>query len=242
MRLVAGFVLLAALGYAQASAEEKQLEIQSFEKVWTTIRDKHWEKNPGGLDWQAIHDEYRPKIDQARTTEQARQVIGEMLERLHETHFAIFPGNVYDEVGGQAAGGGSPGMEMRALDGQVIVAAIDPGSGAEKAGVKTGWAVLRAGGKDFPAIVKKLQAIPELRELTLERALETAVSGPEGSELSVQFLDGANQQRTVKIKLGPPRGEPSHFGNLPTEYVWFETKNSATWATCASTCFWTWCG
>jgi carboxyl-terminal processing protease len=50
------------------------------------------------------------------------------------------------------------------------------------------------------------------------------LSGPEGGELSVVFLDGANRERTLKLKLDPPRGEPSRFGNLPTEYVWFESK------------------
>lgn len=90
MRTFAGLLLAAAAGYAQLTAEQRQLNIESFEKVWTTIRDKHWERNPGGLDWQAIHAEYRPKIEQAASTEQARQVMRDMLARLHQTHFAIF--------------------------------------------------------------------------------------------------------------------------------------------------------
>ena len=51
---VALFLLAASL-FGQAYSSEKQRQIASFEKVWTTIRDKHWQKNPGGLDWQAIH-------------------------------------------------------------------------------------------------------------------------------------------------------------------------------------------
>src|ERR1700680_3513853 len=39
--------------------QQKQLNLDSFETVWTTIRDQHWEKNPGGLDWQAIRSEER---------------------------------------------------------------------------------------------------------------------------------------------------------------------------------------
>src|SRR5215469_1956348 len=82
--------------YGQLTKTQRQLEIDSFEKVWTTIRDKHWEKNPGGLDWQAIHEEYRPKVEQAQTMDQARAAMRDMLGRLHETHFAIFPGGVYE--------------------------------------------------------------------------------------------------------------------------------------------------
>ena len=224
--MVAGILLLAATAFAQLTAEQKQLNIESFEKVWSTIRDKHWEKNPGGLDWQAIHEEYRPKIEQATSTEQARQVMRDMIARLHETHFAIFPGSVYEDVGAEAAAGGdgSPGFDTRVLDGQAIVTSIDAGSSAEKAGVHTGWAVLRAGGKDLTPVIQKLKAVPELHELTLERAVETALSGPQGGELPVTFLDGENHERSMNLRLDPPRGEPSHFGNLPTEYVWFESK------------------
>ena len=50
----------AVTAFAQART---QLDLDSFEKVWTTIRDKHWQTKPGGLDWQAIHDEYRPRVE-----------------------------------------------------------------------------------------------------------------------------------------------------------------------------------
>ena len=52
MRALAGVVFFALA--VQAQPDEKQLNIDSFEKVWKTIRDKHWETNPGGLDWNAI--------------------------------------------------------------------------------------------------------------------------------------------------------------------------------------------
>ncbi len=224
MRTFAGLLLAAAAGYAQLTAEQRQLNIESFEKVWTTIRDKHWERNPGGLDWQAIHAEYRPKIEQAASTEQARQVMRDMLARLHQTHFAIFPGNVYEDVGGAVMGGGTPGLETRVLEGQAVVTSIDPGSSAERAGVHPGWVVTRAGDKDLAPMIRKLQAVPELHELTLERAVEAALSGPEGGDLAVTFLDGDGRQRTMNLRLGPPRGAPSRFGNLPVEYVWFESK------------------
>jgi hypothetical protein len=47
--------LVAGVLDGQALSSDKQRQIASFEKVWTTIRDKHWQKNPAGLDWQAIH-------------------------------------------------------------------------------------------------------------------------------------------------------------------------------------------
>jgi hypothetical protein len=35
MRMVAGILLVVATAYAQLTSDEKQLNIESFEKVWT---------------------------------------------------------------------------------------------------------------------------------------------------------------------------------------------------------------
>src|SRR5580658_11098247 len=91
--------LFATILHAELTPRQKQLNLDSFEKVWTTIRDKHWEKNPGGLDWQAIHEEFRPRIEKAKNIDEVRGILKEMLGRLHQTHFGILPATVYEEVG-----------------------------------------------------------------------------------------------------------------------------------------------
>src|ERR1700691_6539791 len=116
----ASAVSLYGQGPSAYTAEQKQLNIASFEKIWTTVRDNHWEKKPGGLDWQAIHEEYRPKMERAESMDAARQVMRDMLARLKQTHFGIIPGSVYEEAdadGGQEGGDGSPGIDVRVLDG-----------------------------------------------------------------------------------------------------------------------------
>ena len=120
------------------SPETRRLNLESFEKVWSTVRDKHWEKNPAGLDWQAIHDEFRPRAEAAATMEDARNVMREMLGRLKQTHFGIVPASIYEDVGRQA-GDATPGLELRLLDGHAIVTRIDPASSAMQAGVQLGW-------------------------------------------------------------------------------------------------------
>ena len=66
MRSLLVLCLVSCSLQAQLTPEQKRLNTASFEKVWTTIRDKHWEKKPGGLDWQAIHDEIPPENRQSR--------------------------------------------------------------------------------------------------------------------------------------------------------------------------------
>ena len=125
-------LLFAALPLAgQITSDQKRLNLESFEKVWTTVRDKHWEIKPAGLDWQAIHNEYRPRAERASSTDEARTVMQEMLGRLHQTHFAVIPALVYSVVGEEGGGEAVTGIDLRVLDGQAVVTAVDAGSSAE---------------------------------------------------------------------------------------------------------------
>jgi carboxyl-terminal processing protease len=214
-----------ALPTAQPSAEERQLAIDTFEKVWTTIRDKHWEKNPGGLDWQAIHEEYRPRIEKAANIEEVREILKDMLSRLHQTHFAILPATVYAAVQDfDTPGDGVTGIDLRVLDGEAIVTGVDPGSPAERAGVKPGWAVLSAKGVNLEAAAKALSADPSIPEIVYTRVLTARISGAIGGMLPIEFLDGDGNHRDLTLGLEATRGEPSTFGNLPETRVWFESK------------------
>src|ERR1043166_883407 len=224
MRLLWGVCLSALSLYGQLSAAQKQLNIASFEKVWTTVRDKHWEKKPGGLDWQAIHEEFRPKIEKAETMDEARAVMRNMLARLKQTHFGIVPAAVYNDVGAEGAGDGSAGIDARLVDGQTLVVRVDPGSPAEKAGVKPGWEIVSIDGKELAPSIAKLKADPTIHELALDRALLTRLSGPAGGMLHVAFLDADNHKTKLDLPLGPPRGSVVRFGNLPPMHVWFESK------------------
>jgi len=209
---------------AQPDAAQRQLALDSFERVWTTIRDTHWEKNPAGLDWQAIHDEFRPKVAKAANMDEARVAIREMLARLHQTHFALFPATVYDAVREDSAGPGAPGIDLRILDKQAVVTGVDPGSGAERAGVRPGWAIQNVRGMDLSPAIRALTSDPSISDLSLTRAVLARLSGPVGAKVSVAFLDGSNRRVSLDLELAEPRGAPAEFGNLPVQHVWFETK------------------
>src|SRR5579884_2330750 len=211
--------------YGQLTAAQRQLNIDSFEKVWITIRDKHWEKNPGGLDWHAVHEEFRPKIEQAQTMEQARAVLREMLGRLHETHFAIFPGGgVYDAVQEGVQGPGSTGIDLRILDGEAVVTSVDPGSPAELAGVQRGWAIREVNGMPLGDAIRQLSSDPSIPEITLTRAILARLSGPAGGKIRIGLAAAGDVPTTLQLALAEPRGIPAGFGNLPPQPVWIETK------------------
>lgn len=81
---------------APYTAHDRELDLASFDVVWTTIRDKHWDPSLGGIDWQAVHDELRPKVEHADSRNAARAAMSEMVHRLKQSHFNIVPAAAYE--------------------------------------------------------------------------------------------------------------------------------------------------
>jgi carboxyl-terminal processing protease len=220
-RLMLLLVVAWTAAFGQAAS---RLDLDSFEKVWTTVRDKHWQTKPGGLDWQAIHDQYRPRVEKAASHDEARAVMQEMLGRLKQSHFAIIPAAVYSVLDGEAGGPGVTGIDVRVLGGHAVVTSLDPGSPAEKQGVRPGWEILRAGNKEMKPIIDQARSNPAIHELQLTRAVLARLSGPIGGTVEAAFLDGSGKTIDLKLDLTAPRGNLSAFGNLPAQFVWFENK------------------
>jgi len=228
-RVAAGLFAVACLYAQPVDPALKTQNLASFDAVWTTIRDKHWETKPGGLDWNAIRDEYRPRVEQASSTAAARDVIREMLGRLKQTHFGIFPADVYESAGGDGLpmGTASIGVDVRILDGEAVVTRVDPGSPAEKAGVQRGWVISKIGDKDLAAPIQKLlEAFKDSLSIDLmtSRGVLTQLQGPEGEPVRVTFLDGAGNARELSMVRAEGRGQVSKFGNLPGMRVWLDAR------------------
>ncbi len=221
---------LAASAPDALSPARRQQYISSFEQVWSTVRDRHWDPTLEGLDWQKVHDELRPRIEKARTPGEARMVLSEMLARLHQSHFAIYPESLYSDLRGGTKGaghGGTPGLDLRILNGRAIVTRVEPGSPSAKAGVKIGWEVLAIGGNNCaPALARiseRLKASTYF-ELIASRAILAAMNGAEGAEVEVLFSRGSGAPVPLKLRCASPKGTLVTFMNMPPMPFWVETR------------------
>jgi carboxyl-terminal processing protease len=216
---------------------ERQSNIDSFEYVWKTVIEKHWDPKLGGLDWQSVHDELRPKVEAARTRDEARQVIGVMLSRLHQTHFGVVPGEVYQQldapdgpreaVGVEALGDAAPGIDLRVIEGHAIVTTVDPGSPASERGVRPGWEIVRVNGSPVAPALRSIReqfANSTLLEFCLTRSVLARLQGPTGAPVHVEFLDGDDQAVSLDLRRTQPRGKIVHLGNMPPGYFWSEWR------------------
>src|SRR5262245_25467251 len=61
------------------TAEQRQKNLESFDVVWETVRDKHYDPRLGGVDWEGARKELRPRVEKAGSADEARQVMNELL-------------------------------------------------------------------------------------------------------------------------------------------------------------------
>lgn len=215
-------------GQPALTPAERQLNIDSFEQVWKTVRDQHWDPKLNGVDWQAVHEELRPKVERATTVGEARQVMSDMLQRLKQTHFGIVPGEAYDELDESGAvksspSEGAPGIDLRVVDGHVLVTFVTPQSPAANQGVKPGWEILRVEGKDLaPGLSKVREALGKstLIDLVQNRSIASRLEGPIDETVEVEFLDGHDRKVTLKLGRTGPRGTVTVVGHLPPLHFW----------------------
>lgn len=210
---------------AQLAPETKRLNIDSFEFVWKTIRDRHFDPNFGGLDWQAVHDELLPKVENAQSIDEARSAMIDMISRLHQSHFAIIPAAVYENIEAPAAKGdrgGSAGIQIRVIDGKAIVTSVVPGSPAEKAGVRPGWEMRSIRGEElpplFPPIEKEFEQSPR-KDVYLSTAVRTRMGGAIGDTLAAVFMNETDRPAKKEMILEEQKGKKVIFGNFPAFYL-----------------------
>jgi carboxyl-terminal processing protease len=224
---LAGMFLTVIPMPAALTPQQRQLSLQSFEYVWTAIRDKHWETKPGGLDWQAIHDEFKPQIEAADSMEAVRAAMSQMLARLHQTHFGIVPADLYSNVDATHSSDVSAGIDVRVIGAQVLVTSVEPGSSAAAQGVRPGWEILKIAGADLAPVVTQLNetyAGSTLRDLMLRRTILGRLDSGSNESIAVELLDGAGQHVSKALARANPKGEVVQFGYLTPMHVWFTSS------------------
>jgi carboxyl-terminal processing protease len=210
------------------------LAAETFDTAWSVIGRTHWDSTYNGVDWNALRAELRPRAQAARTNEELRAVLLDMVGRLRQSHFGVIPGDVQAELSasgdaGAAAGHGEAGMEARLVGERFLVTRVAPGGAADAAGVKAGWAIAAVRGRPTSAILAALRKLPATTDPRTAHlygwsALTRALAGGEGDRVAVRFVDGSGRTVDATLVLRPAAGQVTKFGNLPEMVVRVEKE------------------
>ncbi|MBA3297958.1 MAG: hypothetical protein H0U19_13595 [Acidobacteria bacterium] len=222
----AAAALAFALGVAPPSADVPK-GVETFDAAWKIVHDTHFDRTFNGVDWNAVRTELRPKAEASTSVGELRGVIGAMLSRLGQSHFAIVPGtsdDVLSPAGAKVASGDTTadaGFDVRLLGRDVIVTAIEPGRGAAAAGVRPGWRLVAIGDKRVADILKAVpdSASERLRGLQTWRLMQARLRGADASKVDLSFEDASNRLVTLPVERQAEKGVPVKVGSLPTMFV-----------------------
>lgn len=206
------------------------IHVESFDQVWTKIKEAHWEADLGGVDWDAAKKELRPKVENAKSIKEARDAMNQLIKRLGKSHYGIIPSGAYDVVNTKRLGKADAGITFRLNDEKVLVAAVRKGSNAEKLGVQPGWEIIQAGeteSMEFLEKVKSVESIVRVETLIAFR-FENLISGAPGDKVKCVFRKPNAGEKSEDVELGIevalPPGNTVKFGNLPEMTIDMESK------------------
>jgi len=204
-----------------------ELAAATFDTAWAVIHRTHFDTTFNGVDWLALRDELRPRAAAARTQDELRAVIREMLGRLQQSHFSLLTAEsaAEREASADADGGaaGDVGLELRLVGDDVVVFRVDEGSSAAEAGIRPGWVVRAVEDLDVASVVRRQRE----RERTqgadfrsVERQVVGRVSarllGDPGTTCRISLEDGDGRPVQFELRRRPWPGQPVTLGNLTT--------------------------
>jgi carboxyl-terminal processing protease len=207
------------------SPEERERQLSSFDHVWQTIHDKHWEVKPGGLDWDKVREELRPRAEKAQTANEVRDLIREMLHRLKQSHFNLISYESMSELKDAPSGEGVPGFEAQIVNSsEALITRVDPAGGAA---VQMGWQILTIDGVDMQERIRAVSAAyagGSEKELRLYQMLRAHLSGVPGAKMPMEFRTELGKPVKLIIPIHEPKGKLASFGNLPPTPVNIESR------------------
>jgi carboxyl-terminal processing protease len=213
-------------------ADERRRCLESFDMVWNTVKTTHYDSTLGGLDWQRVYDELRPRMDSAKTSGEARSIIEAMLAPLNQSHFLILSEEYYqgERTDTALANFGVCGFDIRLIGGSVVVTSVMKDSPAYAMGVRPGWEVVRINNVPVTKTMDELAGPYRGKtrfEFELIHTLYNSLSGEIGDSGPVLFRDEENRERKLEIVLVKPPGRyvPA-YGNLSPAFVDFEARET----------------
>jgi sarcosine oxidase subunit alpha len=225
-----------------AADARTQLRRAILDAAWTTVRDKHYDKTLGGLDWKAVRAKYEPLALGAPSEAAFYRLLNQMIGELGQSHMMITGPGAEDEVAADqtakpgdapvsangpvdepvaSIGGpvGDPGLTVRIIDGRPTITRVRADSSAEKAGLAPGYVVTQISGRPLKPPHNSTRPLRPVEErFELRRAAALRLAGPVGTRVTVSYLDERDHPGKAVLVRDPPHGKALQLGFLPPIY------------------------
>ncbi|HEY0709735.1 MAG TPA: S41 family peptidase, partial [Polyangia bacterium] len=195
-----------------------------IDAVFNLVRDKHYDKTLGGLDWPAVRKRYEPLAIGAPNDATFFRFVNQMVGELGQSHIEVSgpgaPGKVdWGEREGSSAGAADPGLLVRIIEGKPTITFVRPDSSASRAGLKAGFVVTHIGGWEVRTSGWSARPLRPVEERFYSRvAMARRLSGPANTRVTVRYLDANDRPAEVVLEREAPKATPVKLGLLPPLY------------------------
>lgn len=187
----------------------------TFERVWQTVREKHYDPTLGCKDWPALRERYGAALAAAKDEAAAYAAMNDLLGELGQSHFRVVAPSA-----GVADGPSGPArvpIQVRMIGEELVV--VRPAIGGVESGIPRGAALLQIGERKAEAILARAReesARPNEVAFHAARLVDAALSGEVGRKISLVFRDPTqgDAETTREATCVMPPGELVSLGNL----------------------------
>ena len=195
-------------GAEYASTPEGRLRI--FDEVWEQVRERYFDPDFHGVDWQGLRRELRPHAAGARDEAELYALLRRMLGALRDPHTRVYaPGESTDWRVQRYV---SVGVALRELAGQLVVTDVERGSEARRAGLRAGDTLLALDGEPAARLLARRLAEQGAGDSAAARlvAVSHLFDGPRDSVVRVTFSRaGEREERRAALRREPRTRLPS---------------------------------
>ncbi|MFN0084618.1 MAG: S41 family peptidase [Blastocatellia bacterium] len=219
----------AVIGAVPSAESPGEVRLRTFDIVWRTVKEKHFDPTLGGVDWEKVRERYLPRAA-AASDQELYGILQEMLGELGQSHFNIIPPEAVIADEDREPSGGI-GIDLRIIGDAAVITRVDPASAGFQAGLRPGFIIRQVGDKSVPQMLDALSKSPLSNALKAVRATRRVlgeVNGEPGGTVRIVYLDAGDQPREAVIKRERLKGELSpRLGAFPPQYTEFESKRLA---------------
>ncbi|HSS21962.1 MAG TPA: S41 family peptidase [Pyrinomonadaceae bacterium] len=174
---------------APPSPTELEQRQEAFRIVWETVNELFYDPKFGGVDWAGMRTRYEPRVATARSNAEFHQMLQQMVNELHQSHFMVVPRESIPKIRATPDAADDPlsdedepaveedpldtigykltdrlltgiGIDLRVLAGSAVITRVVPGSPAARAGLRPGFVITRVGHYSMGELISEYEKHP----------------------------------------------------------------------------------
>ena len=189
--------------------------VATFVRLWNEVKYNFaFFDNVPELDWEAVLDEYLPRVMRARSDCEFDRLLAECMAKLKDGHTEVWSPSF-----SRALGPAQPPMRIAPVQGKAVIVRLGRTEEIQKAGLKKGDEITHIDGKDVKEILEQrlypyifsstpphrdLVAIPQLLGGAPDTPIRLRVSRLDGGTDNIRLTRIRDWRRRVSRRKSPP--------------------------------------